>query len=180
MRKIPSMDNLLPVLYLKGISTNSFRDALAGILGEGAAGLSAANILRLKKCWEDDFKQWHSRDLSNKKYAYIWVDGIHLNVRLQDDRCCVLVIIGADEAGNKELLAVSDGYRAWLRTRRSFLTFILSLEPTVFISELRTQLNQLSLLFGCEPVRQRAVAPGSLRSPWFRNYALRLKRLGKR
>jgi transposase-like protein len=111
MRKIPSVDNLLPVLYLKGISTNSFQDALAAILGEGAAGLSAANIVRLKKSWEDDFKAWQSRDLSDNKYAYIWVDGIHFNVRLDDERCCVLVIIGADEAGNKQLLAVSDGYR---------------------------------------------------------------------
>ena len=111
MRKIPSVDNLLPVLYLKGISTNSFQDALAAILGEGAAGLSAANIVRLKKSWEDDFEAWQSRDLSDNKYAYIWVDGIHFNVRLDDERCCVLVIIGADEAGNKQLLAVSDGYR---------------------------------------------------------------------
>ena len=111
MRNIPSVDNLLPVLYLKGISTNSFQDALAAILGEGAAGLSAANIVRLKKSWEDDFKAWQSRDLSDNKYAYIWVDGIHFNVRLDDERCCVLVIIGADEAGNKQLLAVSDGYR---------------------------------------------------------------------
>jgi len=71
LRKIPSVDNLLPVLYLKGISTNGFQDALASILGEGAKGLSAANIVRLKKSWEDDFKSWSSRDLSDKKYAYI-------------------------------------------------------------------------------------------------------------
>jgi transposase-like protein len=111
LRKVPSIDNLLPVLYLKGVSTNSFQDALASILGEGAKGLSAANIVRLKKCWEEDFKSWNNRTLSHKRYAYIWVDGIHFNVRLEDDRCCLLVIIGADEEGNKELIAVEAGYR---------------------------------------------------------------------
>ena len=111
LRKIPSIDNLLPVLYLKGVSTNGFQDALASILGEGAKGLSATNIVRLKKSWEDDFNTWNHRDLSDKKYAYIWVDGIHFNVRLEDDRCCILVIVGADENGNKELIAVESGYR---------------------------------------------------------------------
>lgn len=111
LRKIPSVDNLLPVLYLKGISTNGFQDALMSILGEGAKGLCAANIVRLKKSWEDEFKSWNSRDQSHKKFAYIWVDGIHFNVRLEDDRCCILVVIGADEECNKELVAVESGYR---------------------------------------------------------------------
>jgi transposase-like protein len=111
LRKIPSVDNLIPVLYLKGISTNSFQDALSSILGEGAKGLSAANVVRLKKSWEDDFQAWTKRDLSNKEYAYIWADGIHFNVRLDSERSCILVIMGADRAGNKELLAVNDGYR---------------------------------------------------------------------
>jgi len=111
LRKIPSIDNLIPVLYLKGISTNGFQDALASILGEGAKGLSAANIVRLKKCWEDEYLAWEKRDLSGKEYAYIWVDGIHFNVRLEGERSCILVIMGADSDGNKELLAVSDGYR---------------------------------------------------------------------
>jgi len=111
LRKIPSIDNLIPVLYLKGISSNGFQDALISILGEGAKGLSAANIVRLKKGWEDDFHQWENRDLSEKKYAYIWADGIHFNIRLEEERSCILVVIGADEAGNKELIAVSDGYR---------------------------------------------------------------------
>lgn len=142
MRKIPSVDNLLPVLYLKGISTNGFQDALAAILGEGASGLSAANIVRLKKSWEDDFKAWQSRDLSDKKYAYIWVDGIHFNVRLDDERCCVLVIIGADDAGNKELLAVSDGYR----------------ESTLSWKEMLLQLNER----GLQHAPKLAVGDGAL------------------
>ena len=111
LRKIPSIDNLIPVLYLKGISTNGFQDALSSILGEGAKGLSAANIVRLKKCWEDEYLVWEKRDLSGKEYAYIWADGIHFNVRLEGERSCILVIMGADSDGNKELLAVSDGYR---------------------------------------------------------------------
>lgn len=111
LRRIPSIDNLIPALYLKGLSTNGFQDALASILGEGAKGLSATNIVRLKKTWEDEFKCWSNRYLSNKKYAYIWVDGIHFNVRLEDERCCILVIIGVDEQGNKELIAVEAGFR---------------------------------------------------------------------
>lgn len=111
LRKIPSIDNLIPLLYLKGISTNGFGDALTSILGKGVKGLSAANIVRLKKGWEDDFHQWENRNLSGKKYAYIWADGIHFNIRLENERSCILVIIGADEAGKKELIAVSDGYR---------------------------------------------------------------------
>ena len=111
LRRIPSIDNLIPVLYLKGISTNDFTTALAGILGERASGLSATNIVRLKRVWEDEYKQWKSRDLSDKTYVYFWVDGIYFNVRLDTERSCILVIMAADEHGNKELVAVSDGYR---------------------------------------------------------------------
>ncbi len=111
LRRIPSVDNLIPVLYLKGISTNDFSTALSSILGEGASGLSAANIVRLKKSWEDDYKKWANRDLSDKEYVYFWVDGIHFNVRLEGERSCILVIIAADKHGTKELIAVSDGYR---------------------------------------------------------------------
>ena len=111
LRKIPSIDNLIPTLYLKGISTNDFGIALSAILGEGAKGLSATNIVRLKQSWETDYKDWKNRDLSNKNYAYFWVDGIYFNVRLDDDRSCILVIMAADRYGNKELMAVSDGYR---------------------------------------------------------------------
>ena len=73
--------------------------------------MSAANIVRLKQCWETEYKEWSKRDLSEKKYVYFWVDGIYFNVRLDDERSCILVIMAADEAGNKELLAVSDGFR---------------------------------------------------------------------
>jgi transposase-like protein len=111
LRRIPSIDNLIPVLYLKGISSNDFPTALSAILGEGAKGLSSANIVRLKQCWESEYKEWSKRDLSEKKYVYFWVDGIYFNVRLDAERSCILVIMAADEDGNKELLAVSDGFR---------------------------------------------------------------------
>ena len=111
LRRMPSIDNLIPVLYLKGISTNDFPTALSAILGKGAAGLSATNIIRLKNCWEKDYLGWKSRDLAGKNYVYFWVDGIYFNVRLDDDRSCILVIMGADSHGNKELVAVCDGFR---------------------------------------------------------------------
>ncbi len=111
LRRIPSIDNLIPVLYLKGISTNDFGSALSDILGEGASGLSSTNIVRLKKVWEKDYNEWRKRDLSGKDYVYFWVDGIYFNVRLDDNRSCMLVIMAADRHGNKELLAVQDGYR---------------------------------------------------------------------
>jgi len=89
MRRIPSIDNLIPVLYLKGISTNDFGPALTAILGEEASGLSSTNIVRLKKVWEKDYDQWEKRDLSDRDYVYFWVDGIYFNVRLEDDKSCI-------------------------------------------------------------------------------------------
>lgn len=106
LKRIPSIDNLIPLLYLKGISTNDFPTALSAILGEGVKGLSSANIVRLKKGWEDDYNEWSRRDLSGKEYVYFWVDGIYFNVRLENERSCILVIMGADKYGNKELVSV--------------------------------------------------------------------------
>lgn len=111
LRRIPSINNLLPVLYLKGISTGDFHTALSAILGDGVKGLSETNIVRLKACWEEEYKKWNTRDLSTTDYVYIWVDGIYFNIRLGDDKTCLLIIIGANKYGKKELLAVSDGYR---------------------------------------------------------------------
>lgn len=111
LRRVPSVDNLIPILYLKGISTGDMSGALASILGSDAAGLSATNVVRLKAQWEQEYQVWCRRDLSGKQYVYIWVDGIHVNVRLDEERSCILVVMGADAKGKKELLAVSDGYR---------------------------------------------------------------------
>ena len=111
MRRAPSIDALIPALYLKGVSTSSFPEALSAILGEQAPGLSPANIVRLKQIWEAEYEGWKQRDLSGKHYVYIWADGIYFNVRLEPDRPCVLVIIGATADGRKELLAIEDGHR---------------------------------------------------------------------
>jgi putative transposase len=111
LRRIPSIDNLIPVLYLKGISTGDFPEALSAILGETVKGLSATNIVRLKARWEEEHKEWSARDLSGKEYVYIWADGVYFNVRLDDARSCILIIMAADSEGNKELLAIDDGYR---------------------------------------------------------------------
>ena len=111
LRRVPRIDALIPALYLKGVSTGDFSGALVATLGEKAAGLSATNVVRLKATWEQDYHAWRQRDLSQKRYVYWWVDGIYFNVRLDDDRTCVRVLIGATEDGTKELLAVVDGFR---------------------------------------------------------------------
>lgn len=111
LRRLPSVDALIPVLYLKGISTGNFSEALSAILGPNAVGLSATNIVRLKEGWEKEYEVWSKRDLSGKRYVYLWADGIYFNVRLDKDRPCILVIMGATDNGTKELLAVWDGER---------------------------------------------------------------------
>ena len=111
LRRLPSVDALIPVLYLKGVSTNDFSEALSAILGPNAAGLSPANIVRLKEGWEKEYEDWSKRDLSEKRFVYLWADGLYSNVRLEKDRPCILVIMGATADGAKELLAVWDGER---------------------------------------------------------------------
>ena len=111
MRRSPSISSLLPALYLKGISTGDFGEALAAILGKDAHGVSANTIVRLKQTWEGEYKDWSKRDLSSKRYVYWWADGIHFNVRLEDDRTCILVLMGTCEDGRKELIGMVDGYR---------------------------------------------------------------------
>jgi putative transposase len=111
LRRVPSVDNLIPILYLKGVSSGDMSEALASILGPGAAGLSATNIVRLKTQWEQDYQAWSAQSFQGKSYVYFWVDGIHFNVRLDQERSCILMVMGADATGKKDLLAVSDGYR---------------------------------------------------------------------
>jgi putative transposase len=110
LRKTRSMEELIPWLYLKGISTNDFTEALAALVGKDSPGLSAPTISRLKSIWEEDLEHWQKRDLSHKQYVYIWADGIYCNVRMED-RQCLLVVIGATEDGKKELLALASGLR---------------------------------------------------------------------
>jgi putative transposase len=110
LRKTKSMEELIPWLYLKGISTGDFTEALTALVGPDATGLSASTISRLKDIWQEDLKEWQKRDLAHKRYIYIWADGIYCNVRMEE-RQCLLVIIGATEDGKKELLALDSGFR---------------------------------------------------------------------
>jgi putative transposase len=110
-RRSRSLEVLIPVLYLKGISTGDFEEALAALLGKDTGGLSASTIARLKDAWSDEHVRWSKRDLSAKRYVYFWVDGIHVQARLEDDAQCLLVIIGATPEGKKELVGLIDGVR---------------------------------------------------------------------
>jgi putative transposase len=139
LRRTPSIDALIPALYLKGISTSQFPEALSAILGEGVCGLSSANIVRLKAIWEEEYLAWQTRDLSSKHYVYIWVDGIYFNVRLTEDRPCVLVVIGATPDGRKELIAIEDGEResklSWQAVLQGLKARGLTQAPAVAIGD---------------------------------------------
>jgi len=111
MRRSPKVAEVLPVLYLRGLSTGDFREALAALLGDDATGLSATNIARLTNEWESEYRAFQKQSLADRDYVYVWVDGVHFNVRLEDDRLCTLVMIGVRPDGTKELITVEDGYR---------------------------------------------------------------------
>ena len=125
LRKSPKVESLLPILYLKGLSTSDFKSALGTFLGAGTMGLSPSSIVKLKKIWEAEFDLWQKRAIT-KKYVYMWVDGVNMQIRLgEDKKVCILVIIGVTENGEKELLAVHPGYResaeSWLAVMRSLI-----------------------------------------------------------
>jgi transposase-like protein len=111
LRRTRSLEELLPWLYLKGLSTSDFSSALTALLGQEAAGLSPTTISRLKEVWQEEYGQWSKRNISGKEYVYLWVDGVYFGVRLEDARQCILVVIGATADGRKELLGIADGYR---------------------------------------------------------------------
>ena len=111
LRRTKSVEELIPWLYLKGISTGDFSEALEALLGPDAPGLSATTVVRLKDVWRREYEAWSKRDLSDQRFVYIWADGIYSNVRLDDERQCLLVVMGALEDGRKQLLAVHDGFR---------------------------------------------------------------------
>lgn len=117
LKRARSIEELIPWLYLKGVSTGDYQEALAALLGDQAKGLSANTVSRLKQGWIDEHRAWSQRDLTERRYVYWWADGVYSNVRL-DDRLCLLVIIGVTEHGHKELIAVEDGHReseaSWL------------------------------------------------------------------
>jgi putative transposase len=128
LRKSKSIEELIPWLYLKGVSTGDFSDALQALIGPDAVGFSANVVVRLKEKWSQEYDAWNKRDLSEKKYVYVWADGIHANIRLEDEansKQCLLVIMGATAEGEKELIAVIDGYR---ESKQSWLELLLDLK----------------------------------------------------
>jgi transposase-like protein len=133
LRKTKSLEELLPWLYLKGISTGDFQEALQALVGPECPGLSAATITRLLAQWQDDYKDWSKRPLKDKHYVYLWVDGVHFNIRLEEDRQCILVLMGATADGHKELIALHDGYRESEQSWRELLLDVksrgLSIDP---------------------------------------------------
>lgn len=111
LRKTRSIEALIPWLYLKGISTGDMSESLQSLLGLDCPGLSASTVTNLKKVWEAEFRAWNQRSLEGKEYVYLWADGVHFNIRLEEDRQCILVLMGATKDGKKELIAIHDGYR---------------------------------------------------------------------
>jgi transposase-like protein len=121
LRRTKSIEELIPWLYLKGISTGDFSEALAALLGPEAPGLSASTVVRLKEVWQQEYEAWSKRSLADKRYVYFWVDGVHFNIRLEEDRQCILIVMGATPEGKKELVAVQDGYRESEQSWRELL-----------------------------------------------------------
>ena len=121
LRRTRNIEELLPWLYLKGVSTGQFEEALAALLGTDAPGLSAATVRRLTEAWQEEHERWQGRDLSSRRYVYLWADGVYFTPRLEHERQCMLVLIGADEQGRKELLAIEDGYRESAQSWRELL-----------------------------------------------------------
>jgi len=125
LRKSPNVESLVPVLYLRGLSTNDFQEALSSILGEGVRGLSPASIVSLKRTWESEFEQWRKRPIT-ENFVYLWADGVNVKVRLgEDKKICLLVLVGVTESGEKKLIHVEPGYRestdSWVIALRSLL-----------------------------------------------------------
>lgn len=139
LRKTKSLEELIPWLYLKGVSTGDFQEALQALVGPECPGLSANTITRLKSVWQEEYDVWSKRSLSGKEYVYVWADGIYSNVRLEEDRVCLLVLIGVTKEGRKELVAVWDGTReserSWLEVLRDLKRRGLAIAPKLAVGD---------------------------------------------
>jgi len=139
LRKTKSIEELIPWLYLKGVSTGDFSEALKALVGPDCPGLSATTVTRLKSVWEQEFLEWNKRSLKNKPYVYIWADGVHFNIRLEEDRQCILVLMGATVDGKKELIAVVDGFRESEQSWRGLLLDVkargLEIDPKLAVGD---------------------------------------------
>jgi transposase-like protein len=139
LRRTRSLEELIPWLYLKGVSAGDFSEALGAILGPDAPGLSATTITRLKAVWEDEYAAWSGRSLAGRRYVYAWADGVHFDIRLEQDRQRILVLMGATAEGKKELIAVADGYReseqSWKELLLDCKARGLTVEPSLAIGD---------------------------------------------
>ncbi len=139
LRKTKSIEELIPWLYLKGVSTGDFSEALAALLGPDAKGLSATTVTRLKTLWEQAYQDWSKRSLAGKQYVYVWADGVYFNIRLEGGRQCILVLMGATADGKKELIAIQDGQRASEQSWKELLLDVqargLTIEPKLAIGD---------------------------------------------
>ncbi|HVZ87586.1 MAG TPA: IS256 family transposase [Polyangia bacterium] len=124
MRRSPKVDAVLPLLYLHGLSTGDFQEALPTLLGDDAAGLSPSAITRLTHVWREEHAAWNKRSLADRDYVYVWADGVHFNIRLEEDRLAALVVVGVRPDGTKEVVAIEDGYR---ESTESWLTLLRDL-----------------------------------------------------
>src|SRR5436309_11743639 len=121
VRRSPRVESVLPLLYLHGLSSGDFREALPALLGPEAAGLSSSAILRLTKSWTAEYEAFRQRDLTERDYIYLWADGVHFTIRLEEERLCTLVVIGVRPDGTKEVVALEDGYRESAESWRTLL-----------------------------------------------------------
>ncbi len=139
LRRTKSVEELIPWLYLKGISTGDFSAALAALVGPDAPGLSATTVVRLKQVWRSEYQSWSKRSLEGQRFVYIWADGIYSNIRLDDERQCLLVVIGALADGRKQLLAVHDGFReselSWTELLEDLKARGLELPPKLAVGD---------------------------------------------
>ena len=139
LRKTKGIEELIPWLYLKGVSTGDFSEALAALLGPDAKGLSATTVTRLKGLWEKEYHDWNKRSLAGKHYVYVWADGVYFNIRLEGGRQCILVLLGATADGKKELIAIQDGQRESEQSWKELLLDVqargLTIDPALAIGD---------------------------------------------
>jgi transposase-like protein len=139
LRKTKSVEELIPWLYLKGVSTGDFSEALAALLGPEAKGLSASTVTRLKGIWEQEYQDWSRRSLADKRYVYVWADGVYFNIRLEGGRQCILVLLGATADGTKELIAIQDGQRESEQSWKELLLDVqargLTIDPALAVGD---------------------------------------------
>ncbi len=188
LRRTKNIEELIPWLYLKGISTNDFPECLQRLTGNSSASLSPTTVVRLKEIWSKECQEWSRRSLAGKRFVYFWADGVYFNIRLEEDRQCVLVVMGATEDGEKELVAIADGYRESTQSWREILLDLkqrgLEHPPALAIGDgalgfwkalaevfpttraQRCWVHKTGNLLNCLPSHKHAAAKGDIQDIW--------------